>query len=104
MNLACTISTSSIQSSDFSSPQDDFGKSEEGGLSFPGCVLPTTPLYNDSSETYSPAAKRLRLTDCLEQPSLSQSAVSCTSTPSIPVQIESKQQLILSEKYFKSVP
>ncbi len=102
-NLACTISTSSKQSSDFSSPQDDFGKSEEDGLNLPGCVLPTTPLYNDSSETYSPAAKRLRLTDRLERPSPSQSAVSCTSTPNITVQTESKQQLILSEKDFKSV-
>ena len=88
MNLACTISTSSIQSSNFSSQQINFDcQSDKGSLATNQVnVLPTTliaSLHNDSSVISSPTPKRLRLTDTLEQPAgPSQSAVTSPSSRS----------------------
>ena len=80
---------SSIRGSNVLRPLEHFCQSEEDNrANFQENVLPTTPLYNDS---LSPAAKRLRLTDSLEQ---SESAVSGTSshvTQNISGQIYSQQ-------------
>ncbi len=69
-----TVPNRSVRSSTFSSSQD-YHQSEEGSItdreSPKNMVLPATAivsLYNDSSITSSPAAKRLRLNDSLEQP------------------------------------
>ena len=94
-NLACTVSTScSKQSSEYSSPQDNY-QSEEGSevnmhplsltlnqKSPEENPLPNTPivsLHNDLSVISSSPIKRLRLTDSLEQqpgPSVSTTSTS----------------------------
>ena len=69
------VTNSSIQSGEFSSPQDNSHSQSEGVIStnqinLQENILPTAPivsLHNDSSVTSSPATKRLRLTDSSER-------------------------------------
>ena len=97
-NLACTVSTScSKQSSEYSSPQHNYQSKEDSEVNVHTLSLtlnkkspeenplPNTPivsLHNDLSVISSPATKRLRLTDSLEQ----QPGPSVSTTSTLTVQ------------------